>query len=175
MSHGGFTFEQDPSVPKPGWGAKLVGFAYGQTVAIVLGFALLMLLTNATGAEFFKGDVRELYDAWVQYLRPAVGVPLQWLVDHLPQSYRFIVPAAVADYLLVGFSFLLWESRRGFPPLRFFGAILVMLLMWPLILFVFWPTSQLIMGTKRGNVDVTWTQWLPPLVYGAAWFAAALV
>jgi hypothetical protein len=176
MAHGGFQFERDPSVPPPGYGTILFRLAYGQVASALLGFSLLMLMTNLIGAGFFVGPLQNLHDIWVQIVRPAIGIPLQSPVDLLDDRYRFQISTPVVDYVAVGLAVILWDARSGFSLPRGFdeivGGVLLPLFFWPVLLFIILPSSRLYMGTKWGTIEIGWTLWAPPLIYCALWFVA---
>lgn len=179
----GFMFEQDPSVQRPGWLSTYVRIAVVQVLAVLVGFALLVLLTNVTGATFLRGEVRDLYESWTQFVRPVIGIPLQALADQFPAEYAFKVPIALIDNLIVGLIFSLheelnWGGWRALLPTSFSALGMTVLfypLLWPLVLFVFWPTSRLYWGTKRGTIEIGWTLWLPPIAYGMAFLVAGAI
>lgn len=102
-------------------------------------FSLLVFLTDFVDVGL-KGVIRDAFDGWVFYVRPAAGYLLQLLNSLLPSGWRFELQPIEKDYFAVGLvlslSFLrslgLTRSTRSLIAnlALFAGTMLV----WPLAL-----------------------------------------
>jgi hypothetical protein len=149
-----------------------VGFLYEHLVAVAMGFALFVLVTNVFHFGVL-GVMSEAFDLWVQAVRPAVAIPFELTIAQLPAAWQLALPTLVVDYLAVGVGLILWSLRYvRAMDLSAFPMALFHLFLWPLF-FIFMPQIKVYVGTKRGvNREVGWLEWAPPLIYLAVFLAA---
>lgn len=164
-------------------GQSLFWLVYGQIAAMLGAFSLLVFLHNFFDLGL-KGIIADAFEGWTGYVRPVVGVPLQWLSDRLPEAYRFDVPDVLKDYLAVGLvtaTSLMravaqvdgWSATRegiseelGFAA----GLLLTAVVAWPVALFMgAWYTFD---NRQDASAPTIFVLWVTPLIYLGLLFAA---
>lgn len=146
---------------------------YGQIAAIFGALSLLVFVGHFFDVGL-KGVLRDAVQWWIDNVRPVVGAPVQWLINQLPESWRFELSPLWKDYLGVGVVSALAFVRAMFrmvPSVRG-GMPLVMLLLFGLGIVLAWPAWTIfgIVGflvlSSQGEADATiWVMALSPLIY----------
>lgn len=152
-------------------------------------FSLLVFSTHVFDFEL-KGLFRDAFAAWTTLVRPFVGHPTQWLVDQLPEAWRFEVPSVAKDYFATaGVLMLSWVraiarelSKPGFAARHPLDAAAVLqllrLLVLCLALSLMWPLTMLAILDAVFERNADWPaakiliSWIWPLAYLGLLFAA---
>ena len=165
----------DAVQPAPN-GTSIFWLVYGQIAAMLGAFSLLVFLTHFFDVGL-KGVIRDAFDAWVTYVRPVIGFPLQFIVELLPDKWRFAVPEFAKYYLVVGIVTLAsyvrfgLHSRYSFFPRGYVVRVLIALLE-PLLAWPYWTIKWLWRGLVGPWPLAGIATFLSPVLYLALLFAA---
>lgn len=161
------TTSDQPHSP-PSEFASVFGYLYAQLAVLLVGFALFVLIANLTSLSLY-GVIGDAHEVWVHNVRPLVAYPLGLLNAQLPTAWQLGMPTLLIDYVAVGITMVLWWLR-SLPVVAIEeapGALLFVLLfifLWPAHFFIA-PQVKIYVGTARGNREVGWLEWVPPLIY----------
>ncbi|MFN9355662.1 MAG: hypothetical protein ACK6A4_02380 [Alphaproteobacteria bacterium] len=149
----------DETRAQRGPGLSLFLGIYGQIAAVLGALSLIVFLGNVIDLGL-KGVIREIVEWWVLNVRPIVGLPIHWLVQQLPETWRFEVPDILKDYFAVGVVTVLsllrvevtFDGTSSISPLtpdgrEKLGLALLLLSVWPLIVYwaiVAWNETRLV-------------------------------
>jgi len=169
----------DGDEDKRGDRSSLFWLAYGQIAAMLGAFSLLVFASHFFDLGL-KGVVREAFEGWVEYVRPTVGIPLQWLVDKLLEAWHFVVPTVVKDYFAIGLVLALsfFRALITVDPDAFKRGdenVATGVFMYMTLLTVAWPIGALIIWRAFARVDrarIFFGLLFAPLVYLALLVAA---
>lgn len=166
---------------EPKAGTPIFWLVYGQIAAMLGAFSFLVLLQNFINVGL-NGVVAQAFEGWVQYIRPIVGLPVQALVDLLPDTWRFQTSPVEQDYLAVGLVLFLsyvrtvLTLRRGYFSVGWLVLTFVALLIgWPAMIVGMLYGAFFVGDTSSGallRAGAFITIFLAPLIYLGFLFAA---
>lgn len=160
-------------------GRSFFWLVYGQIAAMLGAFSILVFVTHFVDVGL-KGIIAQAFEGWVQYVRPAVGLPLQWIIDLLPPAWRIEVPDVAKDYAAVGLvnvlSFVRAHRAYG-EPITFATrddvvGLLFLLAFWPVMMGLTVAMALDFLVGRREPYLQRFVMWIAPLIYLGLLFAA---
>jgi hypothetical protein len=158
-------------------GFSLFWGIYGQ-VAAALGALSLLVFTSHFFDVGLKGVIRDSFEWWVHTVRPVVGYPIHWMVQQLPEVWRFEVPDIVKDYFAVGIVSVFSLHRVDGPPSISDGGkelshFLLVFFIWPFALTVtLFVMLEVLRGKESLRALYQMTLFAAPIIYLGLIFAA---